>query len=336
MQLGAALVLGGMLVAAGVPKAAVPWYVASALRRVVRTGSDRALLLAGRLLGCWEVALGLALPLVYSGPAAVAVAACAVLTFAAFTGFVAAAIRRGAACGCWASLSEGPAGGAELARAAFLAVLAVALLAARLSWHGTGWPTPNPPVSNPPVPNLPVPNLPVPKGDAWPAQGWALPGWPAPSGATLVSAAALLAVLWLATRLGAAVLPVRTATLRRRLQAQSAPGRAGQLAGQLALLAGFVSAGTRAGRRRYRAARATAGQAAPAGPSSIRRATSTLPPRPTPAAPAVPAQVVPALVVPALVVPALAVPALVVPALAVPAPVVPALAAMAATTGSSR
>lgn len=321
MQLGAALVLGGMLVAAGVPKAAVPWYVASALRRVVRTGSDRALLLAGRLLGCWEVALGLALPLVYSGPAAVAVAACAVLTFAAFTGFVAAAIRRGAACGCWASLSEGPAGGAELARAAFLAVLAVALLAARLSWHGTGWPTPNPPApnlpaSNLPVPNLPAPNLPAPKADTWPAQGWALPGWPAPSGATLVSAAALLAVLWLATRLGAAVLPVHTATLRRRLRAQSAPGRAGQLAGQLALLAGFVSAGTRAGRRRYRAARATAGQAAPAGPSSIRRATSTLPPRPALAAPAVPAQVVPAL--------------------AVPAPVVPALAAMASTAGNSR
>ena len=304
----AALVLGGMLVAAGLPKVAAPRYVASALRRVVTAGPDRALLLAGRLLGCWELALGTALVVVGGGRAAVAVAACATLTCAAFTVFVALAIRRGAACGCWASLSEGPAGGAELARAAFLTGLAIDLFAGQLATATSpvteaarqaasppGWSPPSwPPLSWSPL-SWPAPSWPP---LSWPPLSWPALSWPALSWSGLAWAAALLAGMWLAMRAGAMALPVRTLRLRRQLRLQTAPGRRGRLAGQLTQLAGFVHAGTAAGRRRYLTARlaqqpppaATGGTPTtkdtpttrdtptPGGP--VRRARVPLPPRP--------------------------------------------------------
>ena len=88
----------------------------------------------------WELLLATAI-LVAGGPAVgVAVAA----TFLGFLGFVVAAVRRGASCGCWASLTEGPAGGAELARTGVLAGAAVGLAVTgwspgSLGWDSVGW-----------------------------------------------------------------------------------------------------------------------------------------------------------------------------------------------------
>jgi len=51
---------------------------------------------------------------------------------------VVVAVRRGASCGCWASLTEGPAGGAELARTGVLSAAAVALPFAGVRETGVG------------------------------------------------------------------------------------------------------------------------------------------------------------------------------------------------------
>jgi hypothetical protein len=88
-----------------------------------------------------ETVVGVALVLV-TGWAGVAVAAVAVALFASFVVVVVLAIRRGQACGCWASLSEGPAGGAELGRAVALVAAALVVLIARatgaraVEWDG--------------------------------------------------------------------------------------------------------------------------------------------------------------------------------------------------------
>jgi len=281
VQSGAALLLGGMLLTAGALKAVAPWYVASALRRVIRSGSDRALRLAGRLLGAWELALGAAL-LGTGGPDGVIVAALAVPTFAGFVGFVVLAIRRGAACGCWASLSEGPAGGAELGRAVFLAALAVDLFLLRhkSTYGGVGVP--------PSAPYVDVWRIDGHIAGLAHAAGWTSVAW----------ACGLLGGAYLATRIGAALLPVPTPRLRRQLRMQAAPGMPGRVVEQLALLGGFVHAGTPGGRRRYLAA----GQAAAAsgddvtssyggnGTSSpnVHRSRMALPPRPPVEVPAAP------------------------------------------------
>ncbi len=217
---GTALTLAVLLAAAGVPKLARPDYVAAALRRVLgprgaarRVLGPGVLTAAGRLLGVWELALAAGL-LAAGGPASVAVAAAAVATFAGFLGFVVAAVRRGASCGCWASLTEGPAGGSELGRTAALTAAAAALAWLRASgWHSTAWREIGPH-----------------------AIGWA---------AAIVSLTALAAVV--GGRLG----PVRSAKVARRLEMQAAPTAPGRLLAHLAFLAGFVHAGTDAERSRY-------------------------------------------------------------------------------------
>jgi hypothetical protein len=138
---GIALALAGLLVSAGLPKLWRPDHVAGALRRVfgqrLPTPTLRHL---GQALGTWELLLATAI-LVAGGPVVgVAVAA----TFLGFLGFVVAAVRRGASCGCWASLTEGPAGGAELARTGTLAVAAVGLAVTgwqptSFGWGSVGW-----------------------------------------------------------------------------------------------------------------------------------------------------------------------------------------------------
>lgn len=139
------------------------------------------------------------------------VAVAAAVTFAGFLGFVAAAVRRGASCGCWASLTEGPAGGSELARTAALTVAALALFAARLAgWRETG-------------------------------ADLAALGW----------AAGTLGVTCLAALAGGRLLPVRSAKVARRLSMQAAPTAPRRLGTQLAFLAGFVHAGADAERKRY-------------------------------------------------------------------------------------
>jgi methylamine utilization protein MauE len=131
---GVALALAVLLAGAGGPKLWRPGYVAGALRRVFGRGRDLrtpVLRVFGRLLGAWEIALAAAM--VFPGGRVVAVSVA--LTFVGFTGFVAVAIRRGASCGCWASLSEGPAGGAELARTVTLTLAATWL--ATVPWQVT-------------------------------------------------------------------------------------------------------------------------------------------------------------------------------------------------------
>jgi hypothetical protein len=138
---GIALALAFLLVSAGLPKLWRPDHVAGALRRVVgqRRPSTRALHRLGRLLGLWELLLAAAV-VVLGGVVGFAVAA----TFLGFLGFVVIAVRRGASCGCWASLTEGPAGGAELARTGVLAsgagVVALAGWAPlSFGWAAVGW-----------------------------------------------------------------------------------------------------------------------------------------------------------------------------------------------------
>jgi hypothetical protein len=135
MSHGIALALTFLLVSAGLPKLWRPEHVAGALRRVF---GRKVPAVAGQLLGLWELLLAAA-GVLLGGVAGAAVA----VTFAGFLGFVVAAVARGASCGCWASLSEGPAGGAELARTGVLAAgaayAAVAGWPAGVSWPAVGW-----------------------------------------------------------------------------------------------------------------------------------------------------------------------------------------------------
>jgi methylamine utilization protein MauE len=141
MSQGVALALAVLLAGAGLPKLWRPDHVAGALRRVFvrRTVSTAALRRAGAALGLWELLLAAAM--VVLGGRAVGVVAAA--TFLGFLGFVVAAVRRGTSCGCWASLTEGPAGGAELARTGVLAAgaayLAVAGWSPGFGWASAGW-----------------------------------------------------------------------------------------------------------------------------------------------------------------------------------------------------
>jgi len=125
---GLALALAALLVSAGVPKLWRPGHVAGALRRVVGPRDAHVLRRWGRLLGAWEVTLAAAVVLVGERLVGVALA----VTYLGFLGFVVAAVRRGTSCGCWASLTEGPAGGAELGRTGVLAAAAVVVAV-------TGW-----------------------------------------------------------------------------------------------------------------------------------------------------------------------------------------------------
>lgn len=127
---GFAFALAVLLVSAGAPKLWRPGHVAGALRRVFGPRTPQHVMRHyGRLLGAWELLLAAAVVLVGGRATGVALAA----TFLGFLGFVVVAVRRGGSCGCWASMTEGPAGGAELARTGVLAVAAVLVAV-------TGWP----------------------------------------------------------------------------------------------------------------------------------------------------------------------------------------------------
>ena len=136
MTQGIALALALLLAGAGVPKIVSPEHVAGALRRVFRRPVPPPV---GQLLGLWELLAATALVLAGGWVVGLAVAA----TFLGFLGFVVTAVRRGTSCGCWASLTEGPAGGAELARTGTLAAgatyLAVAGSSPGFTWSAAGW-----------------------------------------------------------------------------------------------------------------------------------------------------------------------------------------------------
>lgn len=142
MSQGIALALALLLVSAGLPKLWRPDHVVGALRRVFGQHRPRTpvLHLVGRLLGLWELVLATAIVVVGGVVVGIAVSA----TFTGFLGFVVVAVRRGASCGCWASLTEGPAGGAELGRTGVLAAAAAVLAVTGWSpmdfgWAAVGW-----------------------------------------------------------------------------------------------------------------------------------------------------------------------------------------------------
>lgn len=207
---GLALALAALLVAAGLPKLVRPRHVARSLRRAF--GSRPHLELLGRLLGAWELVLAAALLTVPW----VAVAAAGAVTFLGFAAFVVLAVRRGTSCGCWASLSEGPAGGAELARTGTLALAALGLLALRLTGARTTI-----------------------LGHA--ALGFSALGW----------AAATLGLTWLAAVLGGRFGPRPPENVTQRLALQAPPTRLGRGLSRAAFLAGWVQAGTARDSRRY-------------------------------------------------------------------------------------
>ena len=204
---GLALALAALLVAAGLPKLVRPRHVARALRRAFGHRTRLPLEPLGRLLGAWELVLAATLLTV---PWVEVAAACAV-TFLGFAAFVVLAVRRGTSCGCWASLSEGPAGGAELARTGTLALAALGLLALRLT--GAGETT----------------------------VGFAALGW----------AGATLGLTWLAAVLGGRFGPRAPEKVTQRLALQSPTTRLGRGLSRVAFLAGWVHAGTAHDSRRY-------------------------------------------------------------------------------------
>jgi Methylamine utilisation protein MauE len=213
---GMATVLAAVLIVAGVIKIVEPRYVAAALRRIsgriaMRAArSEKEARRAGRTVGVVETLVGVAL-LVVTGWLGMVVAAIAVALFGLFVVVVELAVRRGIACGCWASLSEGPAGGAELGRAGALAAAAVVVLIGR----ATGA-----------------------RGVAWTA-------------VTFVAALITLAAIVLGTWLGQLALPVRNARVRERLDQRAPKSRLGRVGLHVAFMFGFVHAGTTAGLRRY-------------------------------------------------------------------------------------
>jgi hypothetical protein len=124
---GAGVLLAALLIVAGGLKIAQPVQFGAALQRLVprpwlgsRLWRPRAL---ARLVGALECGIGGALVVTTSGAAVAASVGSAVL-FSCFVAVVVIAIRKGESCGCWASLSDGPAGGAELGRALWLGAIA--------------------------------------------------------------------------------------------------------------------------------------------------------------------------------------------------------------------
>jgi len=145
---GAALLLATLLVVAGTAKAVRPRAFAHALRRLLppsirsRSSAARALASAVTALELVEAVALLAAPALPLRAAVAVMGVGAALTVG-FVAVVVHAARTGAGCGCFSSLSDGPAAGAELGRAVALSVVAVPAAVAS-PWHppqAYGWTT---------------------------------------------------------------------------------------------------------------------------------------------------------------------------------------------------
>jgi hypothetical protein len=126
---GAALLLGVLLVTAGVMKLARPRAFEHAVHRLLpgkREWETTVSVLAPGVVGGVELAIGTGLAGAAWWTAGVRDAAlvAGATLFLGFCGVVVVAIRKGEGCGCWSSFSDGRAGGSELARAAVLAAVA--------------------------------------------------------------------------------------------------------------------------------------------------------------------------------------------------------------------
>ena len=142
---GATGLLGLLLFLAGILKLANPRPFGWAMLRLMSPGWAGWRLVtpgrAGYLVGAIEVLTAVTV-VVGSGRVGEATAAWSGLLYLAFIAAVAVAIKRGASCGCWGSLSDGVAGGAELGRAASLGVVAVVAAGARTAGTTLRWSTP--------------------------------------------------------------------------------------------------------------------------------------------------------------------------------------------------
>jgi hypothetical protein len=133
-----ACVMSLLLVVAGAIKLSQPRVTASSLRRVSKRlmqSPQHRLEAAARSIGTFEISMG-AGALALDARPAVVVAALVVVTFVAFVAITRSAQRRGASCGCWGSLSDGPAGDREVRRRVIFVALAVIPLAARIATPG--------------------------------------------------------------------------------------------------------------------------------------------------------------------------------------------------------
>ena len=92
---------------------------------------QRRLDAAARAVGTVELLVGTA-AIVVHGPISVVVAGVVLGLFVSFVGLTRSARARGVACGCWGSLSDGPAGDGEVNRGLMLAALAVVPFVARI------------------------------------------------------------------------------------------------------------------------------------------------------------------------------------------------------------
>ena len=134
-----AAALAALLVMAGTVKIVRPASGALALRRTFRLESlrDHHLAHLARGIGGFEVATGTA-SVASSGAALRTAATVTAALFTAFVAITARARRRGVRCGCWGSLSSGPAGMGEVRRRLVLASLALGVATGR--WAGTPHP----------------------------------------------------------------------------------------------------------------------------------------------------------------------------------------------------
>lgn len=144
---GGCVVLAALLASAGLLKILGPAGFSHAVFRLLPERAHwRGLLskAAAPAVGAAEVAAagGLLASVGRAGPGALAAQWAAAALYVAFVAVVAVAVRKGTACGCWSSFSDGPAGGAELSRAVSLAALALAggvLRQAGLASPGWSW-----------------------------------------------------------------------------------------------------------------------------------------------------------------------------------------------------
>lgn len=201
---GTTLLLGVLLVVAGGHKAVWPAVAAKAMRRAVGVHVPVGatwLTVTARGLGATELVTGAAL-LLGTGTTKTAAAALTTVLYVLFVPIVVVAIRRGVGCGCWGSLSEGPAAGEELGRSVALAAMAGA------SWLA----------STGPAVRL--------VGD----------------GTAVVMVPAAAAVVVLAAKVGGRLLPPPSEKVQRRLRAARPTTTAGRLAWEATNLLGILRA----------------------------------------------------------------------------------------------
>ncbi|HEV8562793.1 MAG TPA: MauE/DoxX family redox-associated membrane protein [Actinophytocola sp.] len=142
---GAALLLAGLLILAGGLKVLRPKPFVHAVYRLLPRHVPRRETLARFapwVVGTVELLAGPGLLVAASRPAAwwsAAVIAGVAVLYLAFVVVVRYAALKGASCGCFASFSDGVAGGAELARTLTLAALAVSLLITALLTGAASW-----------------------------------------------------------------------------------------------------------------------------------------------------------------------------------------------------